>query len=183
MATLLVRVLFPNEVIEDVSVQGTDTPRTLALSGPPLKSPVVLLHKGRCLCPYTSLDAQGVTNGDLVVLHPLPSAKDHPKTSAASASDALARFERELENRDEVFKEILRLADAAFLPYETSPCGNSAYHQMWKDEEEEITTAHPATVPTTVAQRAEGISTQPLPACWTAERIKSRKKKRRETLA
>jgi hypothetical protein len=158
MSTLLVRVLFPNQVLENVTVSGTDTPWTLALSGPPLKSPVILLHKGRCLCPYTSLDSQGVTNGDLVVLHPVPASR---KVTVAA---------REPDKPDQVFNEILRLADTAFLPYETSQHGSAAYQQMWqedeKDEEDEEEIDPPTTIPTRLTAQPDGVSTQPLPTCW-----------------
>jgi hypothetical protein len=165
MSTLLVRVLFPNQVLENVTVRGTDTPRMLALSGPPLKSPVILLHKGRCLCPYTSLDSQGVINGDIVVLHPVPASKK---------AAATPRHTREPDKRDQVFNETLRLADTAFLPYETSQYGSAAYRQMWREDEENIED-DPPPIPTRLAAQPEGVSMQPLPTYW--EEISPKRKK------
>jgi hypothetical protein len=178
MSTLLVRVLFPNQTVASVSVQGTDTPRTLALSGPPLKSPVILLHKGRCLCPYTSLDSQGVINGDLVILHPMPVSRQRSKFRVAS--DPTAKLENDLEGHDKVFNEILRLADTAFLPYETSQFGSVAYEQMWKDEEEDYADGAAPPVPTRLVGPASAISTDPLPSCW--EEMKSTRHKTARTI-
>jgi hypothetical protein len=171
MATsFTVRVMFPNRVIEQITVQGIDTPRTLALSGPTLTHPVILLHKGRCLCPYTSLDSQGVASGDLVILHPIGGSE-----SAFRGPPELPAIHRETERRDQEFNEILRLADLGFAPYEASPFGSAASQQMWKDDQEDPAATRPEA--TNIGKAAPQISDAPLPVCWADKRVKSGRRK------
>jgi hypothetical protein len=165
-ASFTVRVMFPNRVVEQVTVQGTDTPRALALSGPALKHPVILLHKGRCLCPYTSLDSQGVASGDLVVLHPVSGSE-----SAVRGAPEPPATDREIGRRDQVFNETLRLADLAFTPYEASPFGGAAYQQMWKNYQKDRVATHPET--TNIGKAVLRVSEAPLPVCWAHKRVRS----------
>jgi hypothetical protein len=142
---LCLRVLFPDNLVERLTVCPSDTPRGVALAGPALKEPVVLVHMGRCLCPYLSLASQGVRDGDLIVLHTII------QTVGPSAPP-----------KDDVFSEVLRLADAVFGPYEASPFGGLAYQQMLVEEEQPWT----EDVPTIIAESSQAVSTEELPICW-----------------
>jgi hypothetical protein len=132
-------------------VRNTDTPHALALSGPPLKLPVVLLHNGRCLCPYQSLDSQGVASGDLIVLCPV--GREHAdrllRSSGPSPSDG-------------IFLEVLRLTDAAYAPLEIAIAGGMAYRRVLDEERGEERAA--VTEATRLA--APRISTDALPVWW-----------------
>jgi hypothetical protein len=158
--TLKLRVVFPNQAVESVEVHRFDTPRAVALSGPPLKQPVVLIHNGRCLCPYLSLDSQGVATGDLIVLHSI----------AAPAPKTPARVER--DGSDGLFVEILRLADVAFAPYEVSLFADLVYQQMWAEQQEDadardLAREQPKTV---LGERPRSVSCESLPPLWFAKR-------------
>ncbi|OHT17662.1 hypothetical protein TRFO_00953 [Tritrichomonas foetus] len=63
-----VQVMYPDGSTIPVHLRSYDVARALALAGPPLSDPVILLHRGRCLCPYLSLAAQMIEDGDIVVL-------------------------------------------------------------------------------------------------------------------
>ena len=147
---LTLRVVFPDRETTLVTVRSTDTPRTVALSGPPLSHPVILLHNGACLCPYLSLGTQGVVDGDIIVLHVVQTAPQ--------------RILPETDRSDDIFNEVLRLADVAFIPYETSPYGGIVYQQMAAEDREEEQSDEIEV--TTVGKKAEEISTTKLPVCW-----------------
>jgi hypothetical protein len=158
--TLKLRVLFPNQSIESIEVLGSDTPRKVALCGPPLKQPVVLLHHGQCLCPYLSLDSQGVSTGDLIIMQNVaaPSAKKPVKEGR--------------ERSDGKFAEMLRLADVAFAPYEVSVSADIAYRQMWAEQQQaaearEIPWEPPKTV---IGEPAQSVSDECLPSLWSVKR-------------
>jgi hypothetical protein len=158
MPSLRLRVVFPNQRVVSVDVQGSDTARTVVLSGPPLKHAVVLLHHGRCLSPYLSLEVQGVASGDLIVLHAVPGAAHARRAPARADADA----------GDGLFLEMLRLADLAFLPYEIASAAALVYQQTWDDEqaEEEEQARERAPAPTVVAARPAGVSCEQLPPIW-----------------
>jgi hypothetical protein len=158
--TLKLRVLYPNQAIESVEVHGSDTPRAVAQCGPPLKHPVVLLHNGHCLCPYLSLDFQGVTTGDLIVLHSIPAPSTRkPVTEERDSSTG-------------IFIEMLRLADVALVPYEVSLFGDLVYQQMWAEQQEEASARDPPRrqSQTVVAERPRSVSVESLPSLWPMER-------------
>jgi hypothetical protein len=161
--TLLLRVLFPNHPVTSVRIQNTDTPRTLALSGPPLKIPVILLHKGRCLCPYASLDSQGVASGDLIILYPV--SRECPPQFLPAHDAAMS---------EGIFREVIRLADAAYAPLEVAKGGAMAYRQMWEhacdDGGEEAAAARTAVV------AASEVSTQELPVWWEKRARRGRRR-------
>jgi hypothetical protein len=155
MSTLTLQVVFPSRLILSVKVHSSDTARTVALSGPPLKQPVLLRHKGKYLSPYESLASQGVLNGDVIILYNVTSLSP-PRDGSSS-----------LDDDHGLVLEALRLADLAFLPYEVSACADAVYRQMWDDHKGGGIVADDA-VPsaTVVAGKPTRVSDQPLPSIW-----------------
>jgi hypothetical protein len=151
MADIVLHVVFPLNVELPITVKVTDTPRTVALSGPPLAEPVVPVHKGRCLCPYFTLQSQGVSNGDVIVLCPV------------SASPRAAKPRKPLLASDDVFGEVLRLADVAFSPFEVSSYGATMSQQMFTEAQESTGRASTARGTTVIPKAAEEVSAAPLP--------------------
>jgi hypothetical protein len=162
MALLKLRVIFPNQAVESVEVRGSDTPRVVALSGPPLKHPVVLLHNGKCLSPYMTLDSQGVSSGDLIVLHIVTAPS--PRRRPGGRDGAYAH--------DPYFSEALRLADIACLSYELSTTGDHIYQDMWTDqqEEEDENQGPQEQTETKIGEPPRSVSVDPLPAAWRKRR-------------
>jgi hypothetical protein len=84
---------------------------------------------------------------------------------------AMPRHARRIDTSDSIYDESLRLADMAFLPFESAAFGASAYQQMFTEAfRERGVTARP-TLATVVPEPAREVSTAPLPACWTEQRV------------
>ena len=151
---LSLHVILPDKSSSQIIVRDTDTPRVIAASAVSTDGPVMFLHKGACLCPYLSLGAQRVVSGDRIVLHSV----DMPKSQQKGWYWTTVR-------RSNVMREILKLADIGFYPYETGLCGALQYQQMareacrpvWESVEEE---------PTELGVPSESVSTDKLPVCW-----------------
>jgi hypothetical protein len=158
MASLRLRVVFPNQRVVSVDVHGSDTARTVALSGPPLKQAVILLHHGRCLSPHLSLEVQGVASGDLIVLHTV-SGPDRSRKSPSRQSTG--------DSSDGVFHEMLRLADIAFLPYEIASFADLVYQQSGVDEQaEDDERCEMEPMATVLGERPTEVSCEKLPSFW-----------------
>jgi hypothetical protein len=76
-----------------------------------------------------------VTNGDLIVLYPV--GGERPRLPRLP--QRLQRLPRSLSASavgpsDGICLEMLRLADAAYMPLEVSQVGGLAYRQLWEDE-------------------------------------------------
>jgi hypothetical protein len=119
------------------------------------------VHKGRCLSPYLSLQAQGVSDGDTVVLCPVP---EPPRQGR----------HRRAPPKSGIFHEVVRLADVAFHPFEASEHGATLYRQMLAEarrREPPPKMAAPSVIPEEMAAPCVG----PLPACWPEERTPRRR--------
>lgn len=161
---ITLRVMFPGEQICPIRVKNLDTPQTVALSGPPLQNPVILLHNGKCLCPYLSLAAQGVVDNDFIVVH---SIETEPPLYQEFPFE-----EQETGQNDNVFEEILRLADVAFIPYETSRYGFLVYEQMTTETKQDAEDDFPQEE-THVTAKPKRISTAKLPICWEERKTRN----------
>jgi hypothetical protein len=159
MARIRLRVSFPNAGVHLIEVLGTDTPRTVAISGPPLKQQVIILHNGHCLNPYLSLISQHVADGDLIVLGGVPSPVSSKKSPSAETVTTLSRG-------DGFVSEIFRLADQILIPYEMSASGALAYRQIClgqsKGEAERIMPQ----CQTLLAAAPQSIPCEKLPVPW-----------------
>jgi hypothetical protein len=113
---LRLKVVLPDVWTFSVEARDSDVARTVALSGPPLKQAVFLIHNGRFLHPLASLASQGVTDGDTIVLF---GGSAPARGRLGSADDA-----------NGVLQETLRLSGLDFVPCEIA---GSVYQQMWED--------------------------------------------------
>lgn len=169
MATVItLRVRFPGDQFSSIRIKTLDTPKHIVLCGPPMQDPVIVLHNGRCLCPYLSLDAQGVVDNDFIVVHQIEmSMPVYPEY-----------YFKEPEQQDEnVVSEVLRLADVAFIPYEISRYGSLVYEQMTSETKHETGEIFPQEE-IHITGKPKRISTAKLPICW--EERKSRNQIRRQ---
>jgi hypothetical protein len=156
MAEIVLRVLYPHRVELPITVKATDTAQSVVLSGPPLGETVVPVHKGRCLSPYLSLQAQGVSDGDVVVLCPIPQPPRRGRQRPAPSSAA-------------IFEEVVRLADVAFHPFEASQYGAALYRQMLADATRRRVPPKES-APTVIPGEVGEVCAVPLPPCWADER-------------
>lgn len=156
---LIIKVQYPQqEMLVPVSVSAYDTARVIATSGPPLTKPVIILHQGHCLSPHLTLAAQGVTNGDTVILHTVS------YTNEAKLTPTKAEKQHMKVKIDEVFNELLRLADVAFMPYEIGLYGGLIFQQMLSEIPDE--TEPETSSPTILGPKATDVANSPLPILW-----------------
>jgi hypothetical protein len=159
MTYLHLRVSFPNAGIHVIKVLSTETPRTVAFSGPPLKQQVLILHNGNCLNPYLSLDCQHVADGDLIVL-------DDVSSRLPSKSRVSPRRTTAVSGTDGVVSEIFRLADLVLIPYEISASGALAYHQVCLAQRKREDARQPPQLQTVVGPAPQSIPSECLPVTW-----------------
>jgi hypothetical protein len=163
MSTSLdLRVVFLDHLIYNITVNGSENPGSVTVLGPPLKTPVYVVHKGRCLSPFMSLAVQGVVTGDLLVLAAVPGFR------AAQVIDSPKPTDR----RDTAFSEMLRLTDVAFIPFESSLCGRSMYQHMYSETQiqAESRCRAPMCHDTVLAEKPGEIPARRLPVCWGTPR-------------
>jgi hypothetical protein len=170
MDLLHLRVIFPGQLALTITLNKFEIPSALLKVGPPVYATVAYIHKGCCLRPVISLAAQGVLDGDVIVVHPTadPMSSSHGRFASFPARSGSARA-------NGTFNELLRLADSAFAPYEASSRGAGMYRDMLA-EMLENETPEPKSGPGTVLSESPGeIPTARLPVCWdeTKRRQKS----------
>lgn len=156
---ITLRVQYPQQyMLTLVSVCLTDTAKVVATCGPPLTKPVIIIHQGHCLSPHLSLAVQGVCDGDTIVLH---TVNIQPQKKQAPSDGEKRKAKIKMDN---IFNEMLRLADVAFIPYETGLYGSLVFQQMLKEIPEE--TEPEEILPSFLYQPASEASTDPLPIFW-----------------
>jgi hypothetical protein len=83
-----------------------------------------------------------------------------------SAVPRRKKVDLEIEKREDIFSEVLRLADVAFIAYEISPYGGMAYQQMLTDDHEPGHNPAQIQTKTVLGSPRARVSTERLPVCW-----------------
>lgn len=157
MDKLHLSLLCPPGVVVPVEVSGYDRVADLLTTVKSIAGPqqILLLHNGGVLDLNSTLQRSGVTDGDSIVVF----ARTAPKSNNESNDDCEYFSEQKIIT---LIHELLRNKDMILQTLDMSSKSRVVY-EKYIDHQEEMAYSSCFKTPTKIPEKADGVSTAPLP--------------------